>query len=97
MQEPARAQPTGPPPGKLSVIDYAVDELGIESFASLEIADAYGQYAFYAIEKPAVRRGVLVDARAQRPRDHLLSAIEQATERPGMEVVDASFVRSGDG
>lgn len=84
-------QATAPPPGKVRAIDYAVDELGIESFASLEIADAYGQYAFYAIEKPTVRRGVLIDARASRPRDHLLSAIEQATERPGMEVVDASF------
>jgi hypothetical protein len=68
-----------------------VDQLGIESFASLEIADAYGQYAFRAIERPSVRRGVLLDARAWRPRDHVLDAIEQATERPGLEVVDAEF------
>jgi hypothetical protein len=84
-------QAIAPPPGKVRAIEYAVDELGIGSFASLEIADAYGQYAFYAIDKPTVRRGVLIDARAQRPRDHLLSAIEQATERPGMEVIDASL------
>jgi hypothetical protein len=84
-------QPASPPPVKVRAIDYAVDELGIESFASLEIANAYGQYAFYAIEKPTVRRGVLIDVRAARPRDHVLSAIEQATERTGMEVVDASF------
>jgi Glycosyltransferase like family len=84
-------QATAPPPGKVRAIDFAVDELGIESFASLEIGNAYGQYAFYAIEKPTVRRGVLIDVRASRPRDHLLSAIEEATERPGMEVVDASF------
>jgi hypothetical protein len=83
-------QATAPPPGKVRVIDYAVDELGIESFASLEIA-ALGQYAFYAIERPNVRRGVLIDVRASRPRDHLLSAIEQATERTGMEVLDAPF------
>lgn len=80
-----------PPPGKARAIDYAVDELGIESFASLEIAHAFGSYAFYAADKPSVRRGVLIDARAMRPRDQLLSAIEEAAERPGMEVLDASF------
>jgi hypothetical protein len=84
-------QATAPPPGKARVIDYAVDELGIESFASLEIAEAYGQFAFYAIDKANVERGVLVDVRASRPRDHVLSAIEQATERPGMEVLDSHF------
>jgi hypothetical protein len=73
------------------VIDYAVDELGIESFASLEIAEAYGQFAFYAIDQPSVERGVLIDVRASRPRDHVLSAIEQAAERPGMEVLDSHF------
>jgi Glycosyltransferase like family len=83
--------PVPPPPGKARAIDFAVDELGIESFASLEIANAYGQYAFYAVEKPDVRRGVLIDVRASRPRDHLLSAIERATERPGMEILDAPF------
>lgn len=84
-------QTAATPPGKARAIDYAVDQLGIESFASLEIADAYGQYAFYAIDKPSIKRGVLVDVRAWRPRDHVLSAIEQAAERPGMEVIDASF------
>jgi Glycosyltransferase like family len=85
------AQATAPPPAKLRAIDYAVDELGIESFASLEIAAAYGQFAFYAIDKPSVERGVLVDVRASRPRDHVLSAIEQAAERPGMEVLNSRF------
>jgi hypothetical protein len=92
--EPRPAPPqrhAAPPPGKARAIDYAVDELGIESFASLEIANAYGQFAFYAIDKPNVERGVLIDVRASRPRDHLLSAIEQAAERPGMEVLDSSF------
>ena len=84
-------QAIAPPPGKARVIDHAVDELGIESFASLEIADPLGLYAFYAIDKPTVGRGVLIDVRAQRPRGHLLSAIEQASERPGMEVIDAAF------
>jgi hypothetical protein len=85
------APATTPPPGKARAIDYAVDQLGIESFASLEITDAYGQYAFYAIDKPTMRRGVLLDVRPSRRRDHLLSAIEQATEHPGIEVIDASF------
>ena len=80
-----------PPPGKARAIDYAVDNLGIESFASLEIGAAYGQYAFYAIDKPSVERGVLVDVRASRPRDHVLSAIERAAERPGMELLDSDF------
>jgi hypothetical protein len=82
---------TTPPPGKARAIDYVVDELGIASFASLEIAEAYGQFAFYAIDKPSVERGVLIDVRASRPRDHVLSAIEQAAERPGMEVLDSHF------
>jgi Glycosyltransferase like family len=82
---------TAPPPGKARAIDHAVDELGIESFASLEIADSYGLYAFYAVEKPSVRRGALIDVRAMRPRDHVVSAIEEAAERPGMEVIDGEY------
>src|SRR5206468_1705704 len=50
-----------------------------------------GQYAFHTISKPTVERGVLIDARARRPRDHLLNAIEQASEHPGMEVLDGTF------
>jgi hypothetical protein len=90
-RESSAGAATAPPPGKARVIDYAVDELGIESFASLEIAEAYGQFAFYAIDQPSVERGVLIDVRASRPRDHVLSAIEQAAERPGMEVLDSDF------
>ena len=91
-QRPASPErPAAPPPGKARMIDFAVDKLGIESFASLEIADAYGQFAFYAIDKPSVERGVLIDVRASRPRDHVLSAIERATERTGMEVLDSHF------
>jgi Glycosyltransferase like family len=86
-----REQPAAPPAGKARAIDYAIEQLGIESFASLEIAHAFGSYAFYAVEKPGVRRGVLIDVRAMRPRDQLLSTIEEAAERPGMEVLDASF------
>jgi hypothetical protein len=85
------SRPTGIPAGKAGAIDYAVDELGIESFASLEFAQAYGQYAFYAIDKPTVRCGALVDVLARRARDHLLSAIEQAAERPGMTVLEGGF------
>ena len=88
---PGGAPTAAPPPGKARAIDYAVDQLGIESFASLEIGQAFGEYAFYTVDKPTVRRGTLIDVRARRPRDQLLSAIEQATERPGMEVFDASF------
>jgi hypothetical protein len=84
-------QPTVPAAAKARAIDYAVDALGVESFASLEIANAYGQYAFYAIDKPSVERGVLLDVRAARPREHVLSAMEQAAERPGMEVLDSHF------
>jgi Glycosyltransferase like family len=82
------ASPAG---GKFVAIDYAVERHGIESFASLEIAQAFGQYAFYTIGKAAVQRGTLIDVRAWRPRDQLLGAIEYAAEHPGMEVLDASF------
>jgi hypothetical protein len=80
-----------PSPAKLEVIDYAVEELGIESFASLEIGQAYGQYAFRAIDKPAVQRGALIGVGVMRTGDYLLSAIEQAAEHPGMRVLDGGF------
>jgi Sulfotransferase family len=86
----ARATVT-PPPGKAGAIDYAVEQLGVESFASLEIATAYGQWAFYTIDKPTVQHGALVDLSPRRARGHLLSAIEQAGERPGMRVLDGAF------
>jgi hypothetical protein len=86
-QAPAR----GPQQAKLDAIDFAVERLDMKSFASLEIARAFGQYAFYTMEKPTVQRGVLVDVRAGRTRDHLLSAIEQAAERPGLSVLEGSF------
>jgi len=85
---------TAPSPSraKLEAIDYAVDELGIETFASLEIGLAYGQYAFYTIEKPTVRQGALVDvAGLDALRDRLLNVIEQAAERPGLRVLEGRF------
>jgi hypothetical protein len=85
------ASTPAPSRAKLEAIDYAVDQLGVESFASLEIGQACGQYAFYTIDQPTVQRGALVDVGARRAGDYLLSAIEQAAERPGMEVLDASF------
>jgi hypothetical protein len=81
----------GPSPGKLAAIDHAVDELAIESFASLEIGQAYGQYAFYAIDRPHVQNGALLDIGARRSGSYLLSAMEQATERPGLRLVDGDF------
>jgi hypothetical protein len=90
-QEPARAQQQAPHPGKAHAIDYAVEQLGIESFASLEFDGIYGEWAFYTIDKPTVQHGALVDARARRARAHLLSAIELAAEYPGMRVLDRAF------
>jgi hypothetical protein len=90
--EPAQPPPApAPPPAKRAAIDHAIENLGVESFASLEIGHAFGQYAIYAIDRPAVKRGFLLDVAAWRARDHLLSAIEHAAERPGMVVLDADF------
>jgi Glycosyltransferase like family len=85
-----RTSSAAPPPGRARPIDYAVEELGIESFASLEISPAYGQYAFYVIDKPTVKEGTLVDIGAVR-RDYLLSAVEQAAERPGLRVLEGGY------
>jgi hypothetical protein len=87
------ARVPGPPPhpAKLEAIDDAVEELGIESFASLEVGLQYGQYANYTIEKATVREGALVDISPWRPRDQLLNVLEQAAELPGLRVVDGSF------
>lgn len=86
-KEPVRAA-SAPRKGTLDAIDFAVDRLGAESFADLDMGRTYGEHAFYAIDKPAVREGVLADARPTRGRDQLLTAIEQAADRPGMRVVD---------
>jgi Glycosyltransferase like family len=86
-----RRQKAAPPPGKARAIDYAVDKLGVESFASFEIGTAYGQFAFYAIDQAFVERGTLVDVGAGRDRDQLLNVIEQAAERPNMRVLEGSF------
>ncbi len=91
MQEPAGAQSKAPHPGKARAIDYAVEQLGIESFASLEFDGIFGEWAFYTIDKPTVQHGALVDARARRARAHLLSAVEVAAEHPGMRVLDRAF------
>ena len=95
-RRPSTAMPSGgqaaaPPPAKARAIDWAVENLGIESFASLEIGPAYGQFAFYAIDKPAVERGALIDVGSGRARDQLLNVIEQAAERPGMRVLEGNF------
>ena len=82
--------------GVLDAIDFALDALGVESFASLDNGlDDWGEHAFYAIEKPAVRAGVLADVRTtRRPGDQLLNVIERAAEHPGMRVVDGdAFAR----
>ncbi len=87
-------EPTRQPvPGqvKLKAIDHAVEELGIRSFVSLEVGRACGQYALYTIDKPGVRRGALVNVGVGRAGDYLLSAIEQAAERPGMDVLNGDF------
>lgn len=94
---PARAAPDGEitpaplPAGKARAIDYVVDELGVESFASLETGSAHGQYAFYAIEKAGVQRGTLVDVSARQPGALLLSTLDRAAEHPGMRVLDGAF------
>ena len=79
------------PSAKARAIDYAIDQLGIESFASLEHGMEYGQYAFYTIDKPTVERGTLIDFSLRRAGDQMLNVLEQAAERPGMEVIDGSF------
>jgi hypothetical protein len=83
----ARAQERGAASPRFEAIDFAVDDLGIQSFADLDMGPL-GKHAFYAMDKPTVRHGVLADARRTRPRDQLVSAIEHAAERPGMRIVD---------
>jgi hypothetical protein len=72
-------------------LDYATEQLGVASFVSLEVGQGYGQYAMYMIDKPQVTRGVLLDPTGRVPRDQLLTAIERAAERPGMQVLDDLF------
>lgn len=74
-----------------AAIDYAIEELGIESFASLEMDQACGRYAFYTIDKPTVARGALAAVGSRPSGDYLLSLIELAAERPGMQVLDGSL------
>ena len=91
MSSPVQAA-RAPRRGTFEAIDFAVDELGLESFADLDMGQVYGEHAFYVIDKPAVREAVLADARPTRPRHDLLSAIEQAADHPGMRVVDGDIL-----
>jgi len=88
MHAPARAAIPSPASPRLDAVDIAVDSLGVESFTDLDMGQPLGLHALYAIDRPTVRAGVLADARRGRPRDQLLSAIEHASERPGLRVVD---------
>ena len=90
-QAPAGLQTAPPPTAKAQAIDHAVEQLGVESFASLEHGMEYGQYAFYTMGKPSVERGALVDLSPRRSGDQLLNVIEQAAEHPGMAVLDTPF------
>jgi hypothetical protein len=69
-------------------IDFAVTQLGVESFASLDSNVRYGEHAFYAMGLERVREGVLADVRPTRARDQLLTALELAAGWPGLRVVD---------
>jgi hypothetical protein len=88
MPAPTQAVTRGPQTGMLEAIDFAVDELGIQSFAELDFDLTLGKHALYTIDKPAVQKGVLVDLRPSRARDQLLTVLEHAAERPGMRVVE---------
>jgi hypothetical protein len=89
MPAAPQAATRAPQRARLDAIDFAVEQLGVKSFADLEIAEPYGQYAFYAIDKPGIDRGVLVDVRGTyRRRDQLLTTIEEAAERPGLRLLD---------
>ena len=72
----------------LEAIDFAISELGVESFASLDNGVNYGEQALYAIAKTQVKEGVLADARPTRARDQLLNMLELAAAWPGLRVVD---------
>jgi GT2 family glycosyltransferase len=88
----AREQDMHAPEGlRFGAIDYAVERLGIETFASLEIGPACGQIAFYTIAKPGVRDGALIDAGFARSGGSMLSVIEVASEYPGMRVLDGAL------
>jgi len=76
------------PGGMRLAVDHAVGELGIESFASLEVGPMCGQVASYTIAKPGVREGALVDAGFGRSGYSLLSVIELSSEHPGMRVLE---------
>jgi hypothetical protein len=72
----------------LDAIDFAVREVGITSFADLDMGATYGEHALYAMDHPSVRAGVLADARPARARAQLLNMMEYAAERPGLRVID---------
>jgi Glycosyltransferase like family len=83
--------PSAVPPGKARAIDYAVEHLVVDSFASLEAGQTYGQYAFYGIERPEVRAGALVHVGSPPPAARLLNVIDHAAEHDGLRVLDGGF------
>jgi hypothetical protein len=93
MPSTARAYPPEnlrqPQRGKLDAIDYAHTYLKIRSFADLGgIGSVFGQYSFYAIEKPGIDCGILVDLESN---DWMQ---EQVAQRDGLSVIRGNFTSS---
>lgn len=76
-----------PQPGKLAAIDYAVEQLRLESFADLGgIGTVFGQYSFHMMAHPSIKLGILADSKIND------WAREQATQR-GIRCVDGDFTK----
>ncbi len=103
-QSPTRQSEPAPPSSRLRLLRQGPARSTTRSTSSgssrsraWRSARRYGQYAFYAIDKPSVRARSAPRCPRRRAGDHLLSAIEQAAERPGMEVLDGQLLGSGHG
>ncbi len=82
----APAVPSYLQPPKLRVIDFAFERFGVRSFADLGGVWAVGAgYTFYALDRPGVERGVLVDT-------GITPAVrDRAREDSRLSLVDGDF------
>lgn len=75
-------------PGKLRAIDFAVEQLGVETVSDLGGVWAVAAgYTFYALSRPGVQRAVLVDTGITP------TVRQRAADEPRLSLVEADFTR----
>jgi hypothetical protein len=79
-------KPSNLNPDKKQLIDFARERLNMTSFADLGgVWNVDGGYSFYAMERPAIKTGVLVDT------DFTPAVLARQKKNPGLKIIHGNF------